>query len=304
LNDPRYISPISTGGYGLDGQWVDEFHHALHSLVTGEVDGYYEDFGSTDHLVRSLRYSYVYNGEYSIHRKKLFGKKPEGTTYDQFVVFAQNHDQVGNRMLGDRLSTLISRKALKLAACAFILSPHVPLLFMGEEYGEKNPFQYFVSHTDEELVKAVRQGRREEFAYFKWKGEVPDPQSEDTFRRCMLSWDSESAEGREMLSLYQHLIELRKSRPVLREKGRDSLSVLPSQDHVVAYERKGEADRLVLALNFGKESSSLAVPHGVKLRRMFDSASARWGGPAADDKSERVDHVQLYPESLSIFEFV
>lgn len=307
LNDPRYISPVSAGGYGLDGQWTDEYHHALHSLITGEVEGYYEDFGKTVHLARALNQSYVYTGQYSPHRKKLFGRKPQGTTYDQFVVFAQNHDQVGNRMLGDRLSTLVSREALKLAACACILSPHVPMLFMGEEYGEKNPFQYFVSHTDEKLVESVRKGRKEEFSYFKWQGEVPDPQSGDTFQNCVLSWDlAGTPQGREMFHFYQHLIGLRKEFPALAAKSRDSLFLLPSMDGIIVFERRYKEDRLLVTLNFRKDHSSWMLPSGEKLRRIMNSASARWSGPASDDETTNIvsGKVELHPESVSVFEFL
>src|SRR5690606_6998233 len=108
LNSPRYIKPAEKGGYGLQGQWIDEFHHAMHSLLTGEVNGYYEDFGSIEHLVRALRDAYVYTGQYSRHRKRHFGRMPMGTSPGQFVVFAQNHDQIGNRMLGDRLASQLS----------------------------------------------------------------------------------------------------------------------------------------------------------------------------------------------------
>ncbi len=132
LNNPRYIDPPSKGGFGMDGQWSDEFHHALHAMVTGEINGYYEDFGKPEHLAKALKDSYVYTGEYSIHRKKLFGAAPKENPYTQFVVFAQNHDQVGNRFSGDRLTQQLSPEGLKLAAAAYLLSHHVPMIFMGE----------------------------------------------------------------------------------------------------------------------------------------------------------------------------
>ena len=133
--------------------------------MTGEIDGYYEDFGEVTHLVKSLGHSYVYTGQYSRHRKKLFGVDPIENSYGQFVVFSQNHDQIGNRLQGDRLTAKLSFEALKLVAATVLLAPQVPLLFMGEEYGEKNPFQYFISHTDEQLVKMVQEGRKKEFSY-------------------------------------------------------------------------------------------------------------------------------------------
>lgn len=305
LNNPRYITNPEKGGYGLDGQWIDEYHHAIHSLLTGEVDGYYEDFGQTDHLVRSLKDSYVYTGQYSVHRKKLFGKKPAGTTHDQFVVFAQNHDQVGNRMLGERLSALVSFEGLKLAAASVLLSPYVPMLFMGEEYGEQNPFQYFISHTDKELVELVRKGRKEEFSYFKWEGEVPDPQAEKTFEQCMLSWSVENGgRSRTLFLYYQHLINLRKTRPALGGNTRDTLEVVSSSEKVVCFNRKHQGDLLMIVLNYGEEKTSLLFPGEQKQRKIFDSASKDWGGTAPLEATSVApgETISLYPSSVLIFE--
>lgn len=305
LNNPRYISDPAVGGYGLDGQWIDEYHHAIHTLLTKEVDGYYEDFGETDHLARSLRDSYVYTGQYSVHRKKLFGKRPVGTTHEQFVVFSQNHDQVGNRMLGERLSTMLSFEGLKLAAASFLLSPYVPMLFMGEEYGEVNPFQYFISHTDKELVELVRKGRRKEFSYFNWEGEVPDPQSEDTFEKCMLSWAIENGgRSKTLFSFYQHLISLRKTRPALRGKTRDTLEVVSSTGRIVCFLRKSEADAVMIILNFNDDHTSFVLPSLKKQRRLLDSASKDWGGPAAAGNPvvDPGGAITLCPQSALIFE--
>lgn len=188
LNSPRYLQPRSGGGYGLDGQWVDEFHHALHGLLTSEQRGYYEDFGTLDHLRRALETGYVYTGQYSRHRQRNFGTSPARLTSDQFVVFLQNHDQVGNRMIGDRLIHSLPTDKYLLAVATYLLSPFVPLIFMGEEYGERNPFPYFVSHGDKGLVAAVRKGRAAEFKDFQEEGEVPDPQAEATFNSAKLSW--------------------------------------------------------------------------------------------------------------------
>lgn len=305
LNNPRYIQKPSKGGYGLHGQWIDEFHHALHSLVTGETDGYYEDFGDTEHLARSLSNSYVHTGQYSVHRKKLFGREPKDTTFDQFVVFAQNHDQTGNRMLGDRLASLTSFEGLKLAAATYLLSPHVPMLFMGEEYGEKRPFQYFISHTDKKLVELVRKGRKEEFSYFKWQGEVPDPQSEKTFGQCMLSWDLDSTnEAKSLLSFYKHLIEFRKSRPAMRGRTRDTLRVLSSENGVICFERHHENDYLLIVLNFNKEIYTYTNKSGHTLRSIFDSGATSWGGPVTTGAHTVAtgNTIDLQPQSALIFE--
>jgi len=305
LNNPRYITEPAKGGYGLDGQWVDEYHHALHSLLTKETDGYYEDFGTTDHLVRSLSDAYVYTGQYSVHRKKYFGRRPEGTTHDQFVVFAQNHDQVGNRMLGERLSTMLSFEGMKLAAASVLLSPYVPMLFMGEEYGETNPFQYFISHTDKELVELVRKGRKAEFSYFNWQGEVPDPQDEQTFENCTLSWAvQKGGQPRTLFLFYQHLIGLRKTRPALRAKERETLKVLSSAGNVVCFVRRSKGDSLIILLNFNDKTTRFSLPVPGKQRQIFDSASTAWGGPASSENPvvESGGEIMLNPLSVLIFE--
>lgn len=280
LNNPRYISAPEVGGYGLDGQWVDEYHHALHAVLTGEKNGYYEDFGEPAHIQRSLKNSYVYTGEYSVHRKKYFGEAPINP-YDQFVVFAQNHDQVGNRLAGDRLTTQLSLEGLKLAAAAYLLSPHIPMLFMGEEYGEKNPFQYFISHTDEALVKAVREGRKKEFHYFGWKEEVPDPQHEETFNKCKLSWDYKQGAGALLLKFYKHLIGLRKSLLALQGFDRQSLTILPSpSDHLILFQRQHDGRTVIVLLNFNESPTTVQLPVSQPLKHTFDSSAQEWGGPS------------------------
>lgn len=305
LNKPKYIAPVSKGGYGLDGQWTDEFHHALHALLTGESNGYYEDFGTAEHMARALTDSYVYTGQYSVHRKKHFGRAPAGATYDQFVVFAQNHDQVGNRMLGERLTALVSKEALKLAAAAYLLAPQVPMLFMGEEYGEKNPFQYFVSHSDPDLVELVRKGRSAEFIHFKWQGDVPDPQSEKTFNRSVLSWNLENdPDARMLFSFYRYLIEFRKNRSAMHGKTPASLNLLSWQHEVICFERVFANDYLLIVLNFSKEKVSFALPGKGNLKRIFDSASRQWGGPAGEERADTggAGTIQLHAESAQIFE--
>jgi maltooligosyltrehalose trehalohydrolase len=308
LNNPRYIADASIGGYGMDGQWIDEFHHALHSLLTGEKDGYYEDFGSPQHLAKALKDSYVYTGQYSIHRKKYFGKSADKNSYDQFVVFAQNHDQVGNRMLGDRLSTQLSFEQLKLAAATVLLAPQVPMLFMGEEYGEKNPFQYFISHTDEKLVAMVREGRKKEFAYFNWQGEVPDPHGEKTFRDCILSWNyAENQDQKKLLQYYRHLILFRKERPAMKGTFREDVTVLdPGKSRVIAFERNFQGDHLLIILNFDQSTVPfhLAHPH-TKAKKIFDSSALEWRGPGemAPSLIYAPQTILMHPHSALIFEF-
>jgi len=305
LNNPRYIRDREKGGYGLDGQWIDEFHHALHAVVTGETNGYYEDFGELTHLIKSFEHSYVYTGQYSRHRKKYFGVDPIDRSYDQFVVFAQNHDQIGNRLLGDRLTVSLSFEALKLVAGAVLLAPQVPLLFMGEEYGEKNPFQYFISHTDAQLVKMVQEGRRKEFSYFEWSGEVPDPQDEDTFEQCKLSWSSTADEGAVLLSYYKYLISFRKQRVAMRGKERKNVNVIQiPEKKIIVLDRSFMTDRILIFFNFEKDQSQVSHPLLASATKIFDSSAASWmlSGKASESTKVSTDTIMINPESVLIFE--
>lgn len=222
LNDVRVIAPPSEGGHGLDAQWNDDFHHALHTLLTGEREGYYRDFGRLDQFAAALRDGFVYTGQRSAHRRRRHGSSSRHRPAAQLVVCAQNHDQVGNRAQGDRLSVGVPPAALKVAAAAVLLAPNVPLLFMGEEYGETAPFQYFTDHGDPALAAAVREGRRTEFAAFTTFGSpdaVPDPQDPRTFERSRVHPVSQGS-GRNqarttLLRWYRRLIELRQTYPSL-----------------------------------------------------------------------------------------
>jgi maltooligosyltrehalose trehalohydrolase len=187
LNDPRMVRSSDIGGHGLDAMWCDDFHHAAHVLLSGESAGYYEDFGRVEDLAQAFRSAMSAPGEYSAHRKRRHGRPGRDLRFEQCVVCLQNHDQVGNRMLGERLGALLDFEREKLAAGLTCLSAFLPLLFMGQEYGDPAPFQYFISHGDAKLVEAVRRGRREEFASFHLDGEAPDPAAEETFARCILN---------------------------------------------------------------------------------------------------------------------
>jgi maltooligosyltrehalose trehalohydrolase len=189
LNDPRLVRPLESGGYGLDAAWSDDFHHALHAVLTGERTGYYQDFGSLADLARALESAYVYDGRYSVHRRRRHGRAPEGVPPHRFLGYLQNHDQVGNRPRGERSAALMSPGRLKIGAALVLTAPFVPLLFAGEEWGASTPFLYFTDHQDRELGRAVSEGRRREFASFGWDPEaVPDPQDRQSFLRSRLDW--------------------------------------------------------------------------------------------------------------------
>lgn len=220
LNDPRLLRPVEQGGYAMDAQWSDDFHHAVHVALTGERAGYYRGFaehGDIEAIADALARRFVFQGQYASHRRREHGAPAHDVSADHFVIFIQNHDQVGNRAAGDRLGALVSPGALKLAAALLLLAPYVPLLFMGEEYGETSPFLYFVSHDDRDLVEAVRKGRREEFESFGWTGEVPDPQAAETFERSKLHLEL-SREGKhaELRAMYRELLAIRREEPALR----------------------------------------------------------------------------------------
>jgi maltooligosyltrehalose trehalohydrolase len=207
LNDPRVMRPVDRGGYGCDGTWADDFHHALRTLVSDERDGYYSDFGRVADLAKAFHRPHVHDGSYSQFRHRRFGAPAEDVPPERFVVFSQNHDQVGNRAFGDRMPT----RAQPLAAFCTLLAPFVPLLFMGEEYGEEAPFQFFSDHIDPKIAQATREGRRNEFASFASfsADEVPDPQDPATFERSKLT----RVEDPGVVDLYRELLGVRRELP-------------------------------------------------------------------------------------------
>jgi maltooligosyltrehalose trehalohydrolase len=284
LNDSRLLRPPERGGLGLDAQWSDDFHHALHVLLTGEESGYYQDFGGIEPLGTALREGYVFSGQRSPFRKRRHGNSARDLPGRQFVVFSQNHDQVGNRMQGDRLSALVSVEELKLAAGAVLLSPYLPLLFMGEEYGEKAPFLFFTSHSDPGLIQAVRRGRREEFAAWKWKGEPPDPQDEKTFLRSKLNHLlRHEPRHQAIFEYYRELIRLRKELAPLAGLNRKSMEVTVfEKERALAVRRFQGGEETLLVLGFAGEPRplSLSLPAG-NWRKRLDSTEERWGGPGS-----------------------
>lgn len=208
-NEAHITLPKSQGGWGLCAQWSDDFHHAIHTVLTGEHEGYYQDFGATEQVVQALNEGFVFQGEHFKFWDGPRGTKPGGMPMPAHVIAIQNHDQVGNRALGDRLNRLVPPGAHKLAAALMLLAPHTPLIFMGEEYGETAPFQFFTDFGDPDLRKAVSQGRREEFKDFKSFGtEFPDPQDPQTFERCKLTWGLVCGDG-DILAWYRALLDIR-----------------------------------------------------------------------------------------------
>ncbi len=308
LNDTRVIRPVQNGGYNLDAQWNDDFHHALHALLTGEQQGYYQDFGRLEDLARALANGYVYTGQYSRYRRRRHGNFSGNLPACQFVVFAQNHDQIGNRMLGERLIQLAGFEKAKLAAALVLLSPYIPLLFMGEEYGESAPFTYFVSHTDPALVEAVRRGRREEFAAFGWKEEPPDPQDETTFDQAKLNWAlrRKSRHGT-MLAYYRELIGLRQNIRSLRRLERRSMRIMADEAGLMlGVHRWSHTDEGLLIAHAGDgQGRCLFQASPGSWEKRLDSGLERWqgkGSPAPDriDSDGTID-LLMAPWSVALF---
>jgi maltooligosyltrehalose trehalohydrolase len=220
LNDVRVVRPREQGGYGLDAQWLDDFHHSLHTVLTASGRGYLSGYGTLADVAKALREGFVYDGRYSAHRRRRFGSSSKDISGHRFVAFTQNHDQVANASYGFRLSALTSIEEQRIAAALLICSPCLPMLFMGQEYGETAPFHYFTSHSDPGLVQAVRDGRRREFAEFA--SSFADPQSEETFLHCKLDWSKRERDAhRDLLAWYRHLLKLRRRHPALHNGRKD-----------------------------------------------------------------------------------
>ncbi|MFH1025513.1 MAG: malto-oligosyltrehalose trehalohydrolase [Nitrospirota bacterium] len=306
LNDTRVIRPGKAGGFGLHAQWCDDFHHSLHTLMTGEKDGYYADFGKTEYLVKSLKEGFVYSGEYSQFRKRNHGNSSKDIPANQFIVFSQNHDQIGNRLFGERLANLVSFESLKLAAGSVMLSPYIPLLFMGEEYGEDTPFLYFVGHSDPELIEAVRRGRKEEFKAFTWSNEPPDPQSASTFLKSRIDWKKrKSGDHKVLLNLYKCLIQLRKEIPAFSNFNKKNLDVFVFENDRILFVRKWKGnDHIFCCYNFNKQDRSfdIRLPQGA-WNKVMDSSDKQWRGPGTllPEQLKGSNKITLRRESFIVY---
>ncbi|WP_018614228.1 malto-oligosyltrehalose trehalohydrolase [Segetibacter koreensis] len=305
LNDNRFINPLEQQGFGMDAQWIDEFHHALRVTAGEKRNGYYSDFNGLSHLAKAYKDAYVFDGQFSPHRKKFFGVKADNNPGKQFIVFSQNHDHVGNRMLGERTSKLVSLEMQKLMAGAVLVSPYLPMLFMGEEYGEPHPFLYFVSHTDTDLAEAVRKGRKAEFAAFHAEGEAPDPVAESTFEKSKLQWQLVKQEPHETtLKFYKTLIALRKQQLALSDLNRDHLDVeIDESKQTLLLHRWHGSEHIYCIMNFSKEKQNLSLPKYKKeWQKLLDSADPIWNGPAASpDIIPGESTVMIQPESFLIY---
>lgn len=319
MNDVRVVRFDRPYEYAMDAQWSDSFHHALHVALTDERGGYYVDYNGVADLATAYRRSFVYTGQYSKHRRRRHGNDPLPARGAQFVICAQNHDQVGNRAVGDRLSGLVPFDGLKLAAGAVLLAPYIPLLFMGEEYGEPAPFQFFTNHGDESLIEAVRTGRREEFVAFAWAGEVPDPDDPETFARSRLGHhdQQEGSTHAVLREFYRELLRLRRELPALAALDLETLDVAADEaTKTLTLHRWHGKHHIVAFFNFSDQtqtvnlmpSEALAIPYrrSLSLRPMLDSGDPRWLGPGnatlaiAEHERDAAITVTLHPHSFML----
>ena len=267
LNDPRLVRPPEAGGYGLDASWSDDLHHALHVMVTGEQQGYYRSYRGLADVARALERVYVYDGGRDPGRGRRHGRPVGDLSRHRFLGYAQNHDQVGNRATGDRLSQLVEPEALAALAALVLTGPFVPMLFQGEEWGATTPFQYFTDHPDPELGEAVRAGRRREFAAFGWAPEaVPDPQDPATFVRSKLRWEEAGdTPHRELLAWYRRLIELRHHNPDLLDGHPGATRATFDDEQRWLVVERGAAT--VVALNLAAQARRVPLPPGARTIR-------------------------------------
>jgi len=308
LNDSRYITPINRGGYGLDAQWNDDFHHGLHVLATGEKSGYYIDFSDPATLVKAYTGGYAFSGQYSGFRKRNFGNSSREIQGYRFVVFSQNHDQTGNRKHGDRSGVLVSFEMLKVIAGAVFLSPFLPLVFMGEEYGEKHPFLYFVDHSDKKLLKLVRKGRKNEFISFHSEdpSPAPDPSDIGTFLKSKLTPDPfRNDSSKTLFNYYKELIRLKKEHPVLKYAGKKN-SRADNYGKILTLERWLGEHRIVAFLNFGDKPVETMLPESFikqKADLLLNSSDTKWKGPSGDDpdNDDVAGIVRINRESIRIY---
>jgi maltooligosyltrehalose trehalohydrolase len=263
LNDPRLVTAPEAGGYGMDAQWSDDFHHSLVTALSGKREGYYVDFGSLADLAKALRDVFVYDGRYSPYRDRIHGRPVRGLPGWRFLGYSQNHDQVGNRARGGRLVHLAGLKRAKIAAVMEMTAPFVPMIFQGEEWAASSPFQFFTDH-EEALGKLVSEGRRKEFAAFGWDpNDIPDPQDRRTFERSKLQWDERGqGEHAAMLAWYRELIALRKSAPELTDGDLSELRVRCNEEHHWLAMERG---RMTVAFSLAQKPVEVAVRTGSRI---------------------------------------
>lgn len=307
LNDVRIIHSKEQGGYALDAQWCDDFHHSLHTLLTGEQQHYYQDFGRCQDLEKSLREGFVYSGQYAPHRKRRHGNSSAAEPAEKLIVYIQSHDQVGNRILAERLPKLTSFEGLKLAAGTVLLSPYLPMLFMGEEYGEEAPFFYFISHSDPELIEMVQRSKEEEFKKVGVAGEPYDPQSPEPFQKSKLNWEQQYGGKHQVLwEFHQHLITLRRTIPALKQLDKHRLEVTSDEtDKLLLMRRYTEENQIFYVINFGDRATTFETnSHSQNWQKILDTAEPKWlgSGSTLPDKLVANEVAKIPAKTFALYE--
>jgi maltooligosyltrehalose trehalohydrolase len=306
-NSPRVTDSPERGGYGFHAQWLDDFHHALYTLLDPKGRERYYDFGALEQLLKAYTDGFVHSGEWVKFRKRKHGASSKDVPGDKFIVFNLNHDQVGNRVGGERLCMLVDFEKVKLAAAAIMLSPYVPMLFMGEEYADDTPFFYFVSHTDEALIKAVQEGRKNEFKDFGFEKDPPDPQSEKTFKKSIIHWEKRG-EGKHKIILEWHkeLIRLRKSNPALKNFLKKDVRAEAIGDGGFVLFRKSDDGKNQLACVFNLSENEILWTAPENYKKILDSKDQRWMSdktvqPCHSDELTAGSVLKLQPHSVMVY---
>ena len=279
LNDPRVVDSPEKRGFGFDAQWLDDFHHALYKVLYKQDKDRYNDFGSMKQLAKAYTDGFVHSGdEWVKFRKRKYGASSVGTPGDKFIVFNLNHDQIGNRPDGARLSMLVNFEKIKVAAAALFLSPYIPMLFMGEEYADDTPFYYFVSHSDPDLVEAVRKGRKEEFKDSGFNTEPPDAQDEKTFQDSVIQWEKRNqGKYRIMLEWHKELIRMRQTLPALKNFEKKNISAEPLNEDGLMLIRRSGSEQLIAFFNFSENELSYTIPASTaNAKKILDSKEKKW----------------------------
>jgi maltooligosyltrehalose trehalohydrolase len=282
LNAPRVIQPFDKNGYGFTAQWLDDFHHALYTVIDKRGLERYADFGKMQQLAKAYTDGFVHSGEWVKFRKRKYGRSSAGIPGNKFVVFINNHDQSGNRFDGARLCALVDVEDSKIATAIFLFSPYVPMLFMGEEYADDSPFFYFISHADKDLIKAVQEGRRKEFKEFMTsdKDDFPDPQSEEVFNRSKLQWNKiHSGKHKIVLQWYKELVLLRKTHPALKNFDKDAVRAEVLGEDGIILHRKDVTGKKELAtfINISQKQLCYYLPgNNGSWKKIIDSTDAKW----------------------------
>lgn len=280
LNSPHVIEPASANGFGFDAQWLDDFHHILYVFLSPAEKSRYYDFTTIQQMAKAYEEGFVHSGEWVKFRKRRFGASSAGIPGNRFITFNQNHDQIGNRVAGDRLGMHVSLQQTILAAATLLLAPYIPMLFMGEEWNASTPFFYFVSHSDKELVAAVRKGRKEEFSEFGFEKDPPDPQAITTFQDSILNWEErEKGNHQLLLNWYKALLRLRKERSALKNFEKDSVTATPLGECTLLLKRQSrdQTETLYCLFHFSEEAATVTLPEEMKNRKkILSSADAPW----------------------------